>query len=219
VSQKSDAYFSSPQLPIVDMLDTNGNSAILELGCGAGATGAAVLAHGKAGRYTGIEADARAAELARRHFEVLEADAETLDLSDRRGQYDALIISEVLEHLADPWRVLEGLIECVRPGGQVIASSPNISHWRVVRSLMMGRFDYADAGIMDRTHLRWFTPSTYRAMFEGAGVVVLSAEPVTPHSWRTRIINRLTRNRYKHLFMTQTMLLGRRAEHPHGRKE
>ena len=208
---KADTYFANARHDIVKRLKTDASSAVLELGCGAGGTGAAVLGAGKAGRYVGIELSPKAAAAARERLtEVIEGNVETLDLTPLHGAFDALIISEVLEHLTDPWRTLKALAACVRPGGQVFASSPNVAHWRVVRSLVSGRFDYEESGVMDRTHLRWFTPASYRQMFEAAGLHVVSIEPITPNAARTRLLNRLTGNRFRHLFMTQMMVEGRR---------
>ena len=208
---KADTYFANARHDIVARLKTDASSAVLELGCGAGGTGAAALAAGKAGRYAGIELSPKAAAVARERLtEVIEGNVEALDLTPLHGSFDALIISEVLEHLTDPWRVLKALAACVRPSGQVFASSPNVAHWRVVRSLIAGRFDYEESGVMDRTHLRWFTPASYRQMFEAAGLQVVSIDPITPNAARTRLLNRFTGNRFRHLFMTQMMVEGRR---------
>lgn len=208
---KSDSYFGNARYDVVARLNTDGSSAVLELGCGAGGTGAAALAAGKAGRYVGIELSPRAAAAARaRLTEVIEGDVEAIDLAPLHGRFDALIISEVLEHLTDPWRALKALAPCVRPGGQVFASSPNIAHWKVIGSLLAGRFDYEESGVMDRTHLRWFTPVSYRDMFEAAGLDIVSIEPLKAFRPKARLINRLTRHRFRHLFMTQMMVEGRR---------
>jgi 2-polyprenyl-3-methyl-5-hydroxy-6-metoxy-1,4-benzoquinol methylase len=207
--EKPDTYFGNARHDIVARLGTGPGSAVLELGCGAGGTGAAALAAGKAGRYTGLEMSPKAAATAlTRLTEVVEGNVESLDLSAWSGAYDALIISEVLEHLTDPWRVVRDLAACLKPGSQVFASSPNVAHWRVVRSLLLGRFDYEESGVMDRTHLRWFTPATYRDMFEQAAITVTAVEPLSPPAPRTRLINGLTRNRFRHLFMEQIMVVG-----------
>lgn len=211
-SVKPDSYFANARHDIVARLRTGPDARILELGCGAGGTGAATLAAGKAGHYTGIEMDSRAAALARdRLSEVIESDVETLDVSAWTGRFDALIISEVLEHLTDPWRTVTGLAACLKPGSQVFASSPNVAHWRVLRSLALGRFDYKESGVMDRTHLRWFTPATYRDMFEQAGITVHSVEPLSQAAARARFVNWLTRDRFRHLTMEQIMVVGEKA--------
>ena len=137
-------------------------------------------------------------------------DSAQIDLGPLAGKFDVLIISEVLEHLTDPWTTLERLVQCLKPGGAVFASSPNIAHWQVLKDLVLGRFVYADVGVMDKTHLRWFTPNSYREMFEGAGVEVLEVRALTSARWKARTLDTLTGGRFRHLFMAQIMITGRR---------
>lgn len=208
---KPASYFANQRQDIVASLKTDAAAAVLELGCGAGGTGRGVLAAGKAGRYVGLELSPTAAREARQHLsEVIVGDVQAVDLAPLAGQFDALIISEVLEHLVDPWDTLSRLRACLKPGGAVYASSPNVAHWQVIRSLLSGRFDYAEKGVMDSTHLRWFTPATYRRLFEQAGYDVLQVRPVTPLRWKARLLDAASGGRLSHLFTTQIMLEGRR---------
>ncbi len=208
---KTASYFDRARGDFVGRLPVDRNARILEIGCGTGATGALALRTGRCSFYAGIELFAVAAEEARGVLsEVLVGDAETMELPWAPASFDALILSEVLEHLVDPGRLLERVALLVRPGGMVLASSPNISHWRVVRELIAGRFDLADKGVFDRTHLRWFTPATFAGMFDRAGFTPVEVGPVTPFAARTRAISALTRGRFDHLFMVQIALEGRR---------
>ncbi|WP_337188864.1 class I SAM-dependent methyltransferase [Phenylobacterium sp.] len=205
------SYFSNARLDIVRLLPADPHAAVLELGCGAGGTGRAVLEAGRAGRYVGIELSPSAAEVADKHLtEVLVGDVEAIDLRPLADAFDVLIISEVLEHLTDPWRTLQRLAGCLKPGGRVYASSPNVAHWSVIRSLLRGRFDYGEKGVMDRTHLRWFTPATYGELFRSAGLEVLELGPVTPLRSKSLLFDRLTAGRLRHLLHTQTMVVARR---------
>jgi 2-polyprenyl-3-methyl-5-hydroxy-6-metoxy-1,4-benzoquinol methylase len=209
---KPASYFANARNDIVERISTGPDAAILELGCGAGGTGRAMLAAGKAGRYVGIELSEAAAALAAESLsQVLVGDVEVMDLTVLEGQFDALIISEVLEHLRDPWSTLRRLVACLKPGGLIFASSPNISHWMVIRDLLAGRFDYAATGVMDETHLRWFTPRSYRRMFERAGVVVDSVGPLASRRWKAKLIGWLSGGRLDHLFVVQIMIAGRRG--------
>lgn len=209
--RKAEAYFAGARADFVARLNTSATSSILEIGCGSGDTGALALAGGKAGRYVGVELFESAAAVARRRLsEVIVGDVEHLSLPFEPGSFDAVILSEVLEHLVDPWLVMRRLAPFVRRGGMVLASSPNVAHWRVIRELLRGRFELADQGVFDRTHMRWFTPQTFRAMFEGAGFAVDEVGPVTPFSPRTKAISKLTGGRFDHLFMVQIALAGHR---------
>jgi 2-polyprenyl-3-methyl-5-hydroxy-6-metoxy-1,4-benzoquinol methylase len=86
------------------------------------------------------------------------------------GTFDAIVFGDVLEHLADPACVLTLARRCLSPGGVIIVSVPNIAHWTVRLRLLFGRFEYRDGGIMDATHLRWFTRKTLLAMLAHAGL-------------------------------------------------
>lgn len=209
---KPEAYFANARRDIVQQLPTGPGDAVLELGCGSGGTGRLAMSSGKAGRYVGIELDPRAASQAAETFsEVLVGDVERLDLSPLRGAFDALIISEVLEHLTDPWDTLKRLVACLKPGGAVFASSPNVANWMVIVELLKGHFRYAEVGVMDRTHLRWFTPESYRSLFEGAGVEILELAPLVPLRPKARLIDAVTGGRLRHLFIGQITIRGRRS--------
>jgi 2-polyprenyl-3-methyl-5-hydroxy-6-metoxy-1,4-benzoquinol methylase len=82
----------------------------------------------------------------------------------------------VLEHTRDPWNVLARYRRLLKPGGQVIASIPNIRFYAIIARLMFNRWGYRDSGILDRTHLRFFTLATMREMFAQAGYRVHSVE-------------------------------------------
>ncbi len=206
---KPASYFANERHEIVDLLETGPADAVLELGCGAGATGRAAMAAGKAGRYVGIELSETAAALARGHItDVLVGDVQAMDLSTLHGQFDALVVSEVLEHLVDPWATLRQLGACLKPGARIYASSPNAAHWHIIRGLLAGRFDYRETGVMDSTHLRWFTPRSYGELVAQAGFEVLEVRPVTPLRSKALLFDRLTGGRLRHLLYTQIMVIG-----------
>lgn len=208
-SQKPASYFANVRHDIVSRLPLAPDARILEIGCGAGGTGAAALLAGKAGHYVGIELSSDAANCAAANLsQVIIGNAETMDMSRFDVPFDALIMSEVVEHLIDPWATVSRLATLIRPGGMVIASSPNISHWQVIRSLTKGQFVYSDSGMMDQTHMRWFTPSSYKALFEGAGFAIESLEPIKAPNRKKRWFNALTGNKFRHLTMTQIMVTG-----------
>lgn len=206
---KPSHYFKGARADFVALLPGNATARILEIGCGYGGTGALALANGKCGAYIGIEiADTAAAEASKYLTHVLVGNVETMDLPFEPASFDAVVISEVLEHLTDPWTVLTKIAPLLRDNALIMASSPNISHYKVIRSLLRGEWTLTELGVMDRTHLRWFTPSSYKAMFEQCGFTITQVQPVSPETAKIRWANRLTGNRFRHLFMRQIMVVG-----------
>lgn len=106
------------------------------------------------------------------------------------GPYDRIVLGDVLEHTAHPDRAMTLLRERLAPGGRLLVSLPNIAYWRIRWDLLRGRFEYQDSGILDRTHLRFFTRDSAQAMARGTGFRIIEAEvtlqlptwmsPVTP---------------------------------------
>ena len=88
------------------------------------------------------------------------------------GPFDAIVYGDVLEHLLDPRRVLVELARALGPDGVVVISVPNIAHLYIRLLLLAGRFDYVDQGILDDSHLRFFTARSLRALIAGAGLTI-----------------------------------------------
>jgi 2-polyprenyl-3-methyl-5-hydroxy-6-metoxy-1,4-benzoquinol methylase len=126
-------------------------------------------------RVDGHELDPAAAERARQVCEhVYVGDLSTFDPDELDGTFDVLLFGDTLEHLPDPAAVLRRLRTKLRPGGALIISVPNIANWFVRLSLLAGRFNYTDRGILDRTHLRFYTVRTIAEMLDDAGFRVES---------------------------------------------
>lgn len=205
---KPASYFSNARADFVDRLPRDPLASVLEIGCGTGATGALALSEGCCGRYVGVEQfEAAAAEAREILSEVICGNVETMEFTWQPAEFDAVILSEVLEHLVEPGAVLRRITPHVRQGGVLLASSPNISHWRVVRELILGRFDLTDHGVFDRTHLRWFTPYTFTSMIEAAGFEIQEMGPVTAFSPRAEVVSLLTGGRFDHLMMSQIAIM------------
>lgn len=210
-SHKRVDYYTSARADYVDELPDNPNAAILELGCGNGATGALALRRGKCSTYVGIEMFEPMGQDARKALTTVHVgNVETMELPYPPATFDALICSEVLEHLIDPEPVLQKLAGLLKPGALVFASSPNVAHWRIVAGLIMGRFEYQDFGAMDRTHLRWFTPNGFRGLFEAAGIEVRQLRRHAKISRLKSAVFSLLGARFGHLSWHQIEIRGRR---------
>jgi SAM-dependent methyltransferase len=151
---------------------------ILDLGCASGALGAA-LKERQGAEVVGVEL---LEEYARDAQEVLDhvicSDvAGALESPADLGRFDCIIAADVLEHLVDPWAALANAVEILEPGGTVVVSLPNVQYLKTFLTLARGTWPRDDAGLFDRTHLRWFTVRDARRLLEGAGLDVVAVHP------------------------------------------
>lgn len=163
---KGDYYFANARTEIGPLLPNHAER-VLEIGCGAGQTVRWLKQTNRIGRAWAMELFESAAEKARPHFEeILVGDAERLIATAfERQEFDLILCLDVLEHMVDPWRFLSTAQRLLRPGGRLIVSVPNIRCARVLLPLLWrGEWQYADHGILDRTHLRFFTRRTALAL-------------------------------------------------------
>lgn len=141
---------------------------VLDVGCGTGSV-SKIIVETTGAQLTGIEPDAERANVARsRGIDVIQGLFDEKIIADL-GKFDVVVFADVLEHLPDPSAALQLAHRVLKPDGTVIASIPNIAHWSVRLELLWGRFDYQPYGIMDATHLRWFTEKSVRGLFKSAG--------------------------------------------------
>ncbi len=149
---------------------------VLDLGCGSGELGGRLRERGH--YVVGVDARPPSQELDR--FVKADLAEGVPDISERK--FDCVILADVLEHLSFPEQLLEQALSYVQPAGRLLVSLPNVAHWSVRAQLAAGRFEYTNAGILDRTHLRFFTRSSARRLFRGAGLEIQS-EWTTPVPW------------------------------------
>jgi 2-polyprenyl-3-methyl-5-hydroxy-6-metoxy-1,4-benzoquinol methylase len=215
---KAVSYYGNPRADYINLLPDNQNLRILEIGCGNGATGALALQLNKCVEYVGIEMfESEGAKAKNLLSEVHIGNVETMALPYPSDYFDVLIASEVLEHLVDPYETVRRLCALVKPGGRILASSPNISWFGNIVGLIKGKFEYEEEGMMDRTHLRWFTPASYAAMFVEAGVRVDRLAPLAAvtgkNARRKRWISYVFGNRFDHIWWYQINFHGTRIAH------
>jgi SAM-dependent methyltransferase len=170
---KDDPY--SSHSVILSLLGPGGGRRLLDAGAADGFLAERLTARGWV--VTAVERDPIQAERARgRCRDVIVADL--IDAAPRlAGPFDAIVYGDVLEHLGDPLAALRALNRSLAPGGLVLVSVPNVAHLWVRLSLLLGRFDYADRGILDRTHLRFFTRRTLLALLAEAGLALQRLYP------------------------------------------
>ena len=190
---KPAAYFSTPRREMLKFVPLGAKS-ILEIGCGSGQFGA-LLKQRDGCRYTGVElVEASAAQARKVLDQVIVADIQSTRLPFEERSFDGLICNDVLEHLIDPWAALRLLTTYLQPEGFVVVSLPNVRFSEVIKDLVVrGRWTYQEQGVLDRTHLRFFTQYSVRELLAGAGLQVRSVEPINPikFAWRLQFLNML----------------------------
>ncbi len=147
---------------------------VLDVGCAGGYLAAELLAHG-AVAVDGLELDPDDAEAARAVCRtVFEGSIEDAGVAAvvPAAAYDAIVLADVLEHLRAPEAALLALVPKLRQGGRIVVSVPNVAHWSLRLSLLRGRFRYEDTGLLDRTHLRFFTHATLHELLDSVGLNV-----------------------------------------------
>jgi len=143
---------------------------VLDVGCASGYFARALAEHGCT--VSGVEYDVDAAEQARPALaELVVGDLEQLDLVAQlgEGRFNVVVFGDVLEHLRDPLPVLRQARTLLAPGGYVVMSIPNVAHGAVRLQLLQGRFDYRPTGLLDSTHIRFFTRDNLEVLLHDAG--------------------------------------------------
>lgn len=206
-------YYTGVRHDVAAMIP-EGVSSILEVGCAAGGTGSLLKSMGFE-RIIGIELSPYYASLARQHYsQIIVGDAEESDLYGiEDAALDCILYPDVLEHLRDPWAALRRHLRVLRPGGYVIASIPNVRYYKAVRELIWrGQWEYKDAGILDRGHLRFFTLKSIHALFTESGLQVLKWNQRSRGSHLLKLLNKVLLNRLSPFLVKQYLVLGQKAE-------
>jgi 2-polyprenyl-3-methyl-5-hydroxy-6-metoxy-1,4-benzoquinol methylase len=167
---------------------------VLELGCAAGHITTILAARGNT--VVGVEIDPQAAQAARAFArEVHSFDLDTVDLGVVLGgeQFDVVLAGDVLEHLKDPWRTLGQMAGLLAPGGFCVVSLPNVAHIDLRFALLNGEWRYRPKGLLDDTHLRFFTRDGVTALAEQAGLCVTELRRVMRDPFTTEVAPAHTR--------------------------
>lgn len=210
--EKGIQYFAYGRKEILPFL-SHGMRTVLEIGCGEGATLALIKREGYADRTIGVEYYPEAAAKARAFVdEVFEGDVEKLELPLPEHSVDAILCLDVLEHLVHPEHLIQRLHRLLSPGGVLVTSIPNVRHYSVSFPLFFGgRWEYTAAGILDRTHLRFYTKQSAIRLVESSGLKVVEVgSNIGP---KLQIGNRLTLGLFRAFLETQYLIKAQRATH------
>lgn len=179
---------------------------ILDIGCGRGLTGKYFKEQFSSEFVAGIEVNKDAAIFAEENLDKvinIDLNKKTLDLGEEK--YDLIILGDILEHLIDPLELLKKVCQYLSENGQIIISTPNVRNWRLLFELIVkGEWKYRESGLLDSTHLRFFTKKSLQRLIEEAGFKVIK------YSCRLRlpekILNIFTLSIFRDFFASQHYL-------------
>lgn len=152
-------------------------SFILDVGCHTGIMGE-ILRQKKEAKVVGVDMDSEALRVARGRLQsvfLLDIEQEGWSrhlINEGFEKFDTVLFGDVLEHTHNPERILREAKTLLKSEGRVIVSVPNIAHWKVRLALLFGRFEYQESGILDKTHLRFFTKKTAKQLLENSGYAI-----------------------------------------------
>jgi cyclopropane fatty-acyl-phospholipid synthase-like methyltransferase len=192
--EKNLNYFSNPREDIITLLPSKVEQ-VLEVGCGSGETLSIIKSKFPDATTVGIELSENAAKLALSKVDLLKnLDIEKDESRSTLGQFDLILLLDVLEHLRDPWTTLKSLVrDNLTRGGTVITSIPNARNHGLVVQLLRGDFKYTESGVLDKTHLRFFTKKSMNRMIEDSGLNILKCRPTNVQGdSRSALINKIT---------------------------
>ncbi len=176
-SGRTEEYGDNPRTELIDLINVTPEK-VFEIGCGSGATGMAIKNKFPDLKYVGMDSNKGAAEIAQTRLDkVIVSDLDTVPLDTfgfEKEYFDLIICADILEHLYDPWKILNDLHGYLAPGGRVLASIPNVQYINQIINLLNGIWNYEDDGLMDATHIRFFTQSGIIKMFGGTGYKIVN---------------------------------------------
>lgn len=185
-------YFEDVNWGLLRLWNGRRGLRVLDAGCGFATTSQRIQELGN--EVTGIESSAVACEVAsKRLSRVVQGDLQHADLGDQ--QFDVLMFADVLEHVPWPVGVLRSSLRWLAPNGSVIISLPNVGLWSVRFAHLFGRWEYDETGVLDRTHLRFFTRKSARWLLDECGLSPVATtynpgivRPFVPHA--KKLLNR-----------------------------
>lgn len=164
------------------------NRRVLEIGCGPGSI-TKYLKNQNHCSVVGLEVDPEAIQLVTPYCDrVLSIDLNNADwskLSEEIGSFQAIVAADVLEHLYDPWSVLSQIRPLLDSDGEIVVSLPHIGHSAIAGCLLSGNFEYRDWGLLDRTHIRFFSLSGIDSLFQSSGFKIVDVSFVVTHPEET----------------------------------
>jgi 2-polyprenyl-3-methyl-5-hydroxy-6-metoxy-1,4-benzoquinol methylase len=213
---KAVEYFSNTRVDVIALIPKNPDNKILEIGAGSGSTLVRIKELGLAAETVGIELMEMPQTL-QNHPSIDKlyiTDIEKNFPAIQENYFDVIIAGDVLEHLLDPWKMVEKITTLLKPGGLLICSLPNIREiatlWKV---FIKGDFAYTKEGILDKTHLRFFCKKNIIALVTSPQLEFVKAHSnlhLQPNAGKRRFINKLSGRLFEQFLSRQYLTVSKK---------
>lgn len=205
-------YYSLTRNDVINLIEGD-FPVILELGCSEGFTTEAAKRKFKSSVSYGVELSTQASEKAKSRIDkVYNVNLEDFDFPFENESIDLIICADVLEHLNDIWKVLNETNRILSSDGFLIASLPNISHITVLLKIIFNKFKYEESGILDKSHLRFFTKYTIENIFGDSGFEIVKVSSNKSNSLKFIIFNFITFNLFERFSIYQYLIVARKID-------
>ena len=208
---KEEHYFNNVRTDLLALLPSI-RGRFLEIGCGTGMTLQALKAGG-AEYVAGVDINKEAVALAseKNIDEVFALDVERSDLPFADAAFDCMIFGDVLEHLYNPWDTLKKMTRYLKKGGYVLASIPNIKHYPILVNLVFrDAWTYVDEGVLDNSHLRFFTLKEMKKLMGYANLEIVRVQGNQFASRKFMLLNYLCCDRLRPFTVLQYCILAKK---------
>lgn len=167
-------YYTYVRVDLIDLIEQRRDEkvSVLEVGCGLGATLARIEYLWPKAEVKGIELVDRVVDIGGNYLDITQGNVETMEIPYKEESFDYIILGDILEHLYAPAKCLKRMMPYLKNDGFILCSLPNVMHMSVIVPLLRGKFEYQDRGILDRTHLRFFTLESIVRMFTECGLEI-----------------------------------------------
>lgn len=202
-------YYEQPRDEILELVP-EGVNAVLDVGCAKGILAKALRERGIK-MIWGVELNPVVVSFPNPHLDkVIVGDIEGIEIPGEEVLFDCVIFADVLEHLKDPWCVLLKMKRYLATGGWIVASIPNIRHYKIVKDILRDRWLYREQGVLDRDHLRFFSLATIKNLFSVTGYEIVRIERSMKAKWGIKLANYISFGLLNEFLVQQYLILARK---------
>ncbi len=211
--EKDEDYYQGVRTDLVGLVP-HIRGRVLEIGCAEGLT--LDYLHTEFGcEVVGLDyCESALAKARSKGFEVYVCDLNSQQIPFNDGEFDYIIIGDVLEHLYDPWSVLNGVVKTMKDDGSILISIPNVKHYSLLKDLILrDRWEYSETGLLDVTHIRFFTFDSIMKLLARSGLTLTTVKQNLVRSQLMRLLNILCFNKLHSFFVFHYLVVARKITH------